>query len=72
MAKADGCSGEERGRTYISQNTSESTSQTGGTKEQGDAVHTLVALVPHGKVEDDTGEETTLRDAEEEAHGEEA
>lgn len=54
------------------QDATEGAGKTGSGEEEGDAVGGLGALVPHGEVEDDAGEEAALGDAEEEAGGEEA
>ncbi len=48
------------------------TSQRGETEKERDAKLPLFALIPHGEVKDDTGEESTLGHAEEEARDEEA
>lgn len=56
--------------TYPRKDPAKSTSQRCRGEEQGDAEVLLVPLVPHGQVEDDTGEQTGLGDTEEEARAE--
>lgn len=67
---SEGKSGESS--TYICENTAKRTSQGRSTEEETNTILPLSPLIPHAKVEDDAGEQATLRDAEEEARDEEA
>lgn len=61
-----------RGKTYKGKNAAKSAGKRRSAKEERDAVLSLPAPIPHGKVKDHAGEQAALRDAEEKPRHKEA